>query len=542
MSRRFVTLLLLYFLLFSSAFAIKLGYREEKPSATALADSLAEKASLLAARGQVAELRPIYKRAGKTFPPDVRLYCELALAQADHRWERVESCIDSLTTTYSSSLDLKGLIALCLLKAETMHRLGHYESLQAYASERLAYFQSRRVKASLLAPFRTLARKARRLSGSDWRTQLLQKVEAGDANALLQCSQEEISRLDDYARWRCRLLLATAYNRPDVAAETADSLLFHKSDSLDANDYISCVHTAARALMTTGRWKDLNHLAIRLMQRKKSRLLWERYLQISKVFQHCGPTRVSCPKGQTIALDMQPAWPPLVRVGLGDDYLPFTLSTGTANTIITEADAKAAGVTLSTDTVSVTSAIGLVRAVTAVADSLAFGPVVIYHPVVYVAIDGELSGDSIDRQMVRTLGLLDLSRLGCVELTRESFQIVDGPSAGLWPQKEDANMRFTSYGTLLFDEKAGERRRTWLVNTAYPDNMAGCRFLTANDDTMGTVSCEIHMGMPVPCRVILKKTEDGMVDADGVLGYSFISRMLPLRLDFKRCSFQAVSE
>ena len=73
-----------------------------------------------------------------------------------------------------------------------------------------------------------------------------------------------------------------AYNRPDVAASTADSLLFLKADSLDTNDYISCVHTAARGLMVQGRWKDLNRMATKLMQRKKNKLLWERYLRLSK--------------------------------------------------------------------------------------------------------------------------------------------------------------------------------------------------------------------------------------------------------------------
>ena len=36
-------------------------------------DSLADRASLLAARGLVGELRPLYQRAGQTFPPSVRL-------------------------------------------------------------------------------------------------------------------------------------------------------------------------------------------------------------------------------------------------------------------------------------------------------------------------------------------------------------------------------------------------------------------------------------------------------------------------------------
>ena len=73
----------------------------------------------------------------------------------------------------------------------------------------------------------------------------------------------------------------------------------------------------------------------------KNKLLWERYLRLSKTFLNCGPTTVSRPEGQTFALDLSPVWPPLVSVALSDDYQLFTLSTGTSFTIITEADAKA---------------------------------------------------------------------------------------------------------------------------------------------------------------------------------------------------------
>lgn len=502
----------------------------------ATTDSLADRASLLAARGQVGELRPLYKRAGQSFPPSVRLYCELAIAQADHRWERVVDCVDSLTTTHSSSLDLKGLIALCLLKAETLHRLGRYDALGDYASERLAYFQGRRVKTSILAPFRTLAKKGRRLSGNDLRTQMLQRVETGDASALLQYPDSQIAALDSYARWRCRLALAVAYNRPEVAAATADSLLFLKADSLDANDYISCVHTAARALMVQGRWKDLNQMAAKLMKRKKSKLLWERYLHLSKTLLKCPPTTVSRPEGQTIALDFSPVWPPLVNVGVGEMYQLFTLSTGTSYTIITEADAKAAGVTLSRDTVSVISAVGVVRAVTAVADSLAFGPVVIRHPVVYVAVDNALSGDRVEKDMVRTLGLIDLSRLGCVELTHDAILLPAERSEDVWPNK-CANLRFTPYGTLYLDEKTNDGNRSWLLNPASSDNMVGSRFAVA-DSVEETAVCEIAVGKDTPCLVTLKKVEEGMVDADGVLGYPFFHQQLPLRIDFNRGVFQ----
>ena len=144
-------------------------------------------------------------------------------------------------------------------------------------------------------------------------------------------------------------------------------------------------------------------------------------------------------------------------MALSDDYQLFTLSTGTSFTIITEADARAAGVVVSNDTVNVVSSLGVVRAVTAVADSMAFGPVVIRHPMVYVAVNSELAGDSVYKEMVRTLGLVGLfapwmrgtdgQRPFCCPLKRL-------PKPG--PTKTQANLRFTSYGTLFFDEE-GQR-------------------------------------------------------------------------------------
>lgn len=516
-------------LAFSTAFAFSAVRPVGAIKNTVPLDSLSERASLLAARGQVAELRPLYRRAGQSFPPSVRLYCEMALARADHRWAAVNSCIDSLTTAYQSSLELKGHIALSLLKLETLRRMGRYEELSTCASEQLAYFQGRRVKPALLVPFRDFVKKGRRLSGQSVRAQMLQKVDQADGYALRTYSLEQINGLDTYARLRFRHLLALAYNRQDVVAATADSLLFLKSDSLDGDDYVACVHAAAQAYMMQGRWSDLNHFSTKLMQRKKSKTLWQRYLLLSKTFAKHAQTRVQRPKGQTIAMDMEASWPLLVNVSLGDDYLPFCLSTGTAQTIITANDARQAHITMSTDTVDVTSPLGIIRAVTAVADSLVMGPVSVHDAVVYVAVENE--GDSLDAEMVRTLGMIDLARLGCLKITDNALEISESSKESAWPPS-DANLRFTTHGQLLFDEETNSRHHAWLLNTSFHENVAGSRYALSDENGAQSVLCNLSVGSFTLHGVLLQRSEGEVVDFDGVLGYPFIKELLPLTFDF----------
>lgn len=171
---------------------------------------------------------------------------------------------------------------------------------------------------------------------------------------------------------------------------------------------------------------------------------------------------------------------------------------------------------------------------------MAFGPVVIRHPMVYVAVNSELAGDSVYKEMVRTLGLVDLSRLGCVELTGDALLLPPEKAVEAWPDKQ-ANLRFTSYGTLFFDEKTNGKLRTWLLNTACADNMAGSRYATDGNGTSGTVACDIQVGAARPFSVTLKKTEGGVVDADGVLGHPFFRQTLPLRIDFRRGVLQSIA-
>ena len=79
------------------------------------------------------------------------------------------------------------------------------------------------------------------------------------------------------------------------------------------------------------------------------------------------------------------------------------------------------------------------------------------------------------------------------------------------------------------------------MNTACADNMAGSRYATDGNGTSGTVACDIQVGAARPFPVTLKKTEGGVVEADGVLGYPFFRQTLPLRIDFRRGVLQSIA-
>ena len=106
-------------------------------------------------------------------PDDVREYCKMAIARADHDYRAMVGSIDKLVTDHSDKIGLTGRISLLLLKAEALRNMGDYAGLREFCNGEVKYYRRRRVKKSLTDPFRRLADKGRRLSGSDTRSRLL---------------------------------------------------------------------------------------------------------------------------------------------------------------------------------------------------------------------------------------------------------------------------------------------------------------------------------------------------------------------------------
>lgn len=107
-----------------------------------------EQCGLLAARGEVEELRPLYDRFVESMPEHTALYCRFAFARAEHDYKRVVEIVDTLETRYADNLDLRGLLALCDVRLEAHRALGEYAALRRYCRERLDWCYRRGIKQS----------------------------------------------------------------------------------------------------------------------------------------------------------------------------------------------------------------------------------------------------------------------------------------------------------------------------------------------------------------------------------------------------------
>lgn len=111
-------------------------------------NEVSELCARLAARGDVAELQPLYDEYRAELPDYITLYCRLAFARAAGRHNEVSALIDTLESKHAESFDLRGLLALCEVKCEALRLLGDYRGLRSYTKERLDWCFRRGIKAS----------------------------------------------------------------------------------------------------------------------------------------------------------------------------------------------------------------------------------------------------------------------------------------------------------------------------------------------------------------------------------------------------------
>ena len=109
---------------------------------------LVERCSLLAARGDVQELRPLYGQWHASLPSDVALYCRFAFARGEGDNAAASAIVDTLESQYANRLDLRGLLALCDIKCDALRQMGQYAELQKYCKSRLDWCYRRGIKAS----------------------------------------------------------------------------------------------------------------------------------------------------------------------------------------------------------------------------------------------------------------------------------------------------------------------------------------------------------------------------------------------------------
>lgn len=104
--------------------------------------------ALLAARGDVTTLEPLYDSLRTELPEHVDLYCRFAFAHAAGNDAEVISTIDTLESKYADHLDIRGLLAVSEMKCGALLRTGDYSRLKQYCKSQLDLFYRRSVKAS----------------------------------------------------------------------------------------------------------------------------------------------------------------------------------------------------------------------------------------------------------------------------------------------------------------------------------------------------------------------------------------------------------
>lgn len=111
-------------------------------------ESIAARCALLAARGDVEELRPLYSDHVETLPEETALYCRLAFARAENDNLTTSVIIDSLENQYADRLGLRGLLALADVRSEALCLCGDYAKLKNYCRNRLDWCYRRGIKQS----------------------------------------------------------------------------------------------------------------------------------------------------------------------------------------------------------------------------------------------------------------------------------------------------------------------------------------------------------------------------------------------------------
>ncbi len=436
------------------------------------ADSTANRAALLAARGNITALRPLYRDSGNRFPPYIRLYCEMALARADAHYARMIVCIDSLTDNYEKELGLRGRLALSQLKAEGLCQMGRYAELADYCRAEEAYYKRRRVKRYLIAPIQEFRRKGERLGGNSTRSRMLAMADRDRAFALAKAYADARDSLDTFGRLRCELTLSSAFHRPDRLLSCTDSLLSLYADSLDATELTFCLNAHARTLIERGKWDDLADFA------RRSRQLPQAHAAPLRLYGHIGEALRGKPESKmerpsdTCTLDVTYEWPLLVKAAVNDDTPRyFTLETGQRYTYLPEAEARRAGVEMIPDTIRLSCSAGWISACPAFARRLTLGDVVFQNILLYVVVDSA----QVRSPFTRALGSNELIRLGVLRLYPEKILLPPMPATA--PDITDSewsalpNLRLSRDRTLRLRATHDGRERLFSLDTSFPDNV-----------------------------------------------------------------------
>lgn len=492
----------------------------------AVSDSLTARAALLAARGDVGELRPLYRQHAGSFPVYVRLYCDMALSRADGHYGRMIACIDSLVRHYPRRLGTNGRLALAELKAEGLRQEGRYAEMRDYCRQEEAYFRKKRVEAVRLDILRHYADKGGRLAGDSPRARLLGLADRGLVFNLRQDFGKTAGQLDGYARLTCGLVLGRAFRREAQAVACADSLLRLYADSLDAEQTTLCLKTQAEALIRKGAWHELGDFVRRGvgMQRPHGAPL-AYYGRLAAALADCPPFRLERPE-RDCSVGVTYEWPLTVGLRLnGGPLLPYLLDTGQGRTLVPEAQARMSGMTLLDDTLSIASPAGMLDVCPALAGRIEVGDMVLHNLLVYVVLDSNKVGEPYSR----VLGTDDLMRLGMVDFYPEKIVF---PQEGRQTAGDGPDLCVSEVNTLRLHAVAGGSDYTFSFDTGCPENvLSGAVFSPSDTDVRNFRLLSAGRYLPV---YDLQLGEGKAADHAGLLGVPFLHSFDHLRLDFGR--------
>lgn len=492
----------------------------------ALPDSIANRCAMLAARGEVRQLRPLYRQHKAELPTYVRLFCDLSIARAEGDNHRTNQCVDSLVNNFPKQVGSVGRLALTELKAENLLNDGLYEELQAYADQQIRYLKRHNFRAARIDVFRDYAQKAVRYGSSGSNGRILGLAERRSDFELLKAYRSEPS-LTAFARLTARAELARAFNRPDVACASADSLLRFYADSLNAEVQTTYATTCIENYISQGLWEklaDFCEFATILPQLRAVPL--ETFASIARELRNEQPFVLEQPSTPT-SVPTTRDWPLLLPASInGGSNVYFHLNTGQHRTIITEADARQFGARVLNVTLSVNTMFGKVDVRPAFLRELRVGSVRFRNLLVYVFPAAAMTAD-IKPEICRILGNRELMRLGEICIYPE--KIVFAPSRMDF-RKSQPNLRLNdNYRLQLQAEYEGATCGLSLESGSPGNVLSAVVFPPEETDTL-----DFHLTLNGECALVpaveLSEVKDG--NSCGILGLPFLRGFSLVRFDF----------
>ena len=486
-------------------------------------DSISKKVALLAARGDVSALRPIYAKVSDELPTYTRLYCDMALARADENHGRMGECIDSLLKFYPKRLGIRGMIALSELRAEALRREGKYAELESYCKKQIKYYKRRNVMERRLEMLRQYQNKGGRLKDGSYRSRLLSLADRNRPFQLFAEFGKATSKIDGYARYRCLLALG-CFNKPQQTGQAADSLLAHYGDSLDSDGLTLCLRTKAEMLISRGQWHKLKLFCESNDSTDDAHAALISYYKSIATKLDGKPSFDLVRPAKVCSVPISRNWPIYVDASVnGSDKMPFLLDTGQGKTIITRDDAKRCNAEILPDTLHLTSSIGMLTVNPVFVNVLKIGEIEMRNFLVYVPTQES----DLPEVYSRVLGNEDLSRLGIVDIYMERM-FFSPADAGQCEQKP--NIRFAADGSLRIMATHDDSAKVFCLDTGCPSNVfSSIVFPRATTDTI-----DFKLGLADTSAGVpeLTLSEGKATDHSGLIGTPFFRSFEHVRLDY----------